>query len=120
MADMGKGTQLEQTLGEELLRIHEDSYGKGAAAVRVHTVDDVLLVFLDGLELQRSEECLVDAGQEDTVINTRAQFQEAIEPTFSAAVERATGRRVISFASITKLDPNYLCEVFRLAPQTPG
>ena len=116
MTETGKRHEIEQTLGEELLHIHEDSYGKGAAEVTVHQVDDAILVFLDGLELQRAEEFLVDAGQQETVINTRAQFQQAIETTFRAAVERATGRRVTSFASVTKLDPNYACEIFRLAP----
>ena len=38
----------------------------------------------------------------------------AIETTFRAAVERATGRRVVSFASVIKLDPNYSVEIFRL------
>ena len=117
MAEGHKGTELEQSLGAELLRIHEDSYGRGASAVKIHEVDDAVVVFLDGLKLQRTEEFLVDAGHQDTVIQTRGQYQQAIEPTFRAAVERATGRRVISFASITKLDPNYVCEIFRLAPE---
>jgi uncharacterized protein YbcI len=117
MGEGNEGTRLEQSLGAELMHIHEDSYGKGAAEVRVHEVDDAIFVFLDGLELQRVEEFLIGEGHEDTVVQTRAQFQEAIETTFRAAVERATGRRVTSFASITKLDPNYVCEIFRLAPK---
>jgi hypothetical protein len=44
-------------------------------------------------------------------------FQEAIETTFSSAVERATGRRVIAFLSQTNLDPNFAVEIFRLAPR---
>jgi uncharacterized protein YbcI len=119
MTEAGKKQQVEHALGQELLHIHEDSYGKGAAKATVHQVDDTVLVFLDGLELQRAEEFLVDSGHEETVIQTRSQFQQAIETTFSAAVERATGRRVTSFASVTKLDPNYACEIFRLAPH-PG
>jgi hypothetical protein len=48
------------------------------------------------------------------------RYQQAIETTFRAAVERATGRRVVSFASITKLSPHYVVEVFRLAEQRPA
>ena len=51
------------------------------------------------------------------VLNTRAAYQEAIQSTYQAAVERATGRRVISFVSATKLEPPFSVEIFRLAPE---
>ena len=39
----------------------------------------------------------------------------AIPPTFHAAVERATGRRVIGFASHVQLEePRFMAEIFRL------
>jgi hypothetical protein len=47
----------------------------------------------------------------------REHFQQAIQSTFRAAVERATGRRVIGFASHVQLDePRFAVEVFRLEP----
>ena len=107
----------EKALGEDLLRIHVDSYGKGAACATVHILDDSVVCFLDGLELQPSEEFLVASGRGEAVVDVRGRYEDAIETTFSAAVERATGRRVTSFASITKLDPNYGLEVFRLGPR---
>ena len=36
---------IERELAEELLKIHEDSYGKGAASVRVLMEDDTIVVF---------------------------------------------------------------------------
>jgi uncharacterized protein YbcI len=111
--------QLEEDLGRELLRIHEDSYGKGASEVKVLADEDAIVVFMDGLELQRSEEFLIEKDQADTVIQTRGMYQQAIESTFTAAVERVTGRRVVSFASVTKLDPNYIVEIFRLGERSP-
>jgi uncharacterized protein YbcI len=107
---------IEQALGEELLRIHEESYGKSARTSRVYIHDDVVFCMLDDLELMRNEEFLIGAGHEEAVLSIRSQYQQAIRATFSAAVERATGRRVISFASITGLDPNYVVEIFRLGP----
>ena len=44
-----------------------------------------------------------------------ARYEAAIETTFQAAVERATGRRVVSFVSATKLSPNYAVEIFHAA-----
>lgn len=112
-----RGT-VEAAVATELMRIHLDSYGKGAGSACVHVVDDAVLCFLDEVELQPNEEFLIDAGQADAVTEIRTRYQSAIETTFRAAVERATGRRVISFASVTKLSPNYVIEIFRLGPVT--
>ena len=73
-------------------------------------------VFFDDLELQKSEEFLIESGEGDRVVDIRSRYQSAIESTYIAVVERTTGRRVLSFSSSTKLDPNYALEVFRLAP----
>ena len=105
-----------QTLGSELLAIHEESYGTGAAKVIVHVIEDAVVAFLDGIDFHPSERFLIDNGQGETVVRTRSAYQDAIQSTFEAAVERATGRRVISFLSATKLDPPFSIEIFRLAP----
>lgn len=113
-----KSTSVEQDIARQLLRIHEESYGASAATAHALVGEDAVVVFLDGLELQRSEEFLVGAGEGQAVIDVRGRYQQAIETTFRAAVERATGRRVISFVSATKLDPNYVVEIFRLEPRS--
>lgn len=99
------------------MRIHEETYGKGAAYASTLISEDLVVVMLDDIELQHNEQFLVGAGEAQAVIEVRGRYQQAIETTFRAAVERATGRRVISFASVTKLDPNYIVELFRLAPR---
>jgi uncharacterized protein YbcI len=108
---------ISEQLEQELLRIHVESYGKGAREAKVYVHEDTVFCILDGLELLPNEEFMINAGRGDAVIDIRLRFQQAIETTFRAAVERATGRSVISFASITKLDPNYVCEVFRLGDE---
>jgi uncharacterized protein YbcI len=109
---------VEASLAEELVRIHVDSYGKGAGRTTVHIIDDAVICFLDQLELQRTEEFMINAGHGDAVVEIRTRYQAAIETTFTAVVERATGRRVVSFVSAMKLSPNYAVEIFRLGP--PG
>lgn len=109
--------QVEHEIAEELLRLHSESYGTGAATVEVLISESAVVVFLDDLELQPNEGYLVDAGRGDAVIETRRVFQQAIESTFRASIERIIGREVASFASITKLNPNFECEIFRLAPR---
>jgi uncharacterized protein YbcI len=110
-------TTVEQELAGELLRIHLESYGKGAGTARVHYLEDTVIALLDDLELLPNEEFLIGAGKGDAVVEVRSRYQQAIETTFRAAVERATGRRVVSFVSATKLAPNWVIEVFRLGPR---
>jgi uncharacterized protein YbcI len=102
---------------EEVLRIHRETYGKGAQRADVAVCENVVYCILDELELLPNEEFIIDAGRADTVVEIRMHDQQAIETTFRPAVERATGRRVVSFASITKLSPNYVVGVFRLGPR---
>jgi uncharacterized protein YbcI len=111
-----ESTQAEQAISEDLLRIHRESYGRAARLVRTYVLEDDVICFMDGLELMPSEEFLIDNGQADIVLEVRSKFQEAIEASFKAAVERATGRRVIAFLSNTALDPNFVVEIFRLEP----
>jgi uncharacterized protein YbcI len=109
--------QVAEAIAEQLLRIHRESYGRGAQRALTHVIDDTLVVLLDGLELLPNEEFLVQNGQGDAVTHLRSMYQKAIEPTFRAAVERATGRRVIAFAShITLEEPRFALEIFRLKP----
>ena len=112
--------QIADAIANELLRIHEETYGKGAVRATALLNEDAVVVFLDDLELLNSEEFLIGAGEQQAVIDVRGRYQQAIETTFRAAVERATGRRVTSFVSATKLSPNYVVEIFRLAPRDDG
>jgi uncharacterized protein YbcI len=101
----------------DLMAIHRDSYGRTAANARAYVLDDTVIVLLDGLELLPNEEFLISEGQEEAVASIRTQYQQAIAPTFRAAVERATGRRVVGFASHISLEePRFMAEIFRLEP----
>jgi uncharacterized protein YbcI len=107
--------EVTEAIAEHLLQIHRDSYGRSAERAVSNLIDDTLVVLLDGLELLPNEEFLVQNGQGDAVTHLRSMYQKAIEPTFRAAVERATGRRVIGFAShVTLQEPRFALEIFRL------
>ncbi len=97
-----------------ILAVQDRAYGTGTRAARTVVVDDLVVVVID-VELTRSEQTLLDAGNGDAVKAVRESFHLAIGPTFEAIVERATGRRVTSFLSIMSVDPVYEVEVFRLA-----
>lgn len=109
--------EIADEISRDLLTIHRESYGRPAASAEAHVLGDTVIVLLDGLELLPNEEFLIGEGQQEAVGALRTQFQEAIGPTFRAAVERATGRRVIGFVShIQMAEPRFMCEIFRLEP----
>ena len=118
-ADLASPTaeEVADEIRRDLLAIHRDSYGRAADRAEAHVLGDTVVVILDGLQLLPNEEFLIENDQGDAVARLRSQFQEAIEPTFRAAVERATGRRVIGFASHVHVrEPRFSAEIFRLEP----
>jgi uncharacterized protein YbcI len=115
MNDHPTRQQAEEEISDELVKIHEESYGAGASNVESHVLEDSVLVILD-VEVTEAERTLMTAGKGEAVRRSREDFQEAVGPTFIAVVERATGRRVTSWVSRMSIDPVYSVEVFRLAP----
>jgi uncharacterized protein YbcI len=112
----------DEEIADEICRdiqaIHSGAYGRAAASAQAHLLDDTVIVLLDGLELLPNEEFLIRQGHEEAVASVRVQFQQAIGPTFRAAVERATGRRVIGFTSHVQVEePRFMAEIFRLEPR---
>ena len=107
------------SIASDLLAIQRDSYGRSAQTAQAHVIGDTVIVILDGLDLLPHEEFLIERGRADAVRDLRESFQRTIAPTFRAAVERATGRRVLAFASHTQLEeePRFALEVFRLKPR---
>jgi uncharacterized protein YbcI len=107
--------EVSEEISREILRIYEESYGAGAASAEALVSENWVIVVLDGLELLPNEKFLVENGKHDTVLQVRTQYQHAIRSSFSAAIERATGRTVAGFASTTSVDePRFMAEVFRL------
>jgi len=107
-------------LAEEILSIHRETYGKGADRTDAYLAGDSVVCFLDGLELLPNEEFMLEREMGDAIVDIRERYQEAVGATFIAAVERATGRRVTSFLRKMSLDPHFVVEIFRLAPENAG
>jgi uncharacterized protein YbcI len=107
--------EVHDELAREILRIHEESYGRGAQRARTLMGKDFVVVILDDLELLPNEKFLIENGKAETVTQVRTQYQHAIRSSFSAAVERATGRTVVGFTSATSIDePRFMAEIFKL------
>jgi uncharacterized protein YbcI len=119
MADEEPGTgkldDVRAEIAREILEVHHESYGTGASSVDVHIADDLVVVIID-IELTAAERTLMGGDQAEAVKGTREAFQHVIAPTFTAIVERSTGRRVTAFLSSMSVEPLYAVELFRLEP----
>jgi uncharacterized protein YbcI len=107
--------EVTDEISREILRIHHESYGTGAERAQSYVGEGFVIVVLDGLDLLPNEKFLIENGKRDTVLQVRTHYQHAIRASFSAAIERATGRTVVGFASTTSVEePRFMAEVFKL------
>ena len=107
---------IRSAISQALVRLHAEHYGKGATQAKTYLLDNLVVTVLRDV-LTTAERTLVSVDRVDTVRNVRTAFQFTMEPHFREAVERITGRRVVSFMS--QVDPaNGLgVEVFVLEPE---
>ena len=106
---------MRSAISQAIVRIHAEHYGKGATQAKTYVWENLVVTVLRDV-LTVAERTLIDLGRADTVREVRTTFQYNLEPTFRAAVERLTGRRVQSFMS--QVDPlrGLGIEVFVLEP----
>ncbi|HEY6638296.1 MAG TPA: Na-translocating system protein MpsC family protein [Solirubrobacterales bacterium] len=108
-------TQVREEISREMLKIHEKSFGKGTGEIHAFVEDGWVIVLLDDPHLLPNEHFLIEAGHQDTVVEVRHQYEHAIQASFRAAIERATGRTVVGFTSTTRMDqPRFVAEIFKL------
>ena len=113
------GEQLA-AITREMVRIKSQESGRGAAEAKTYLCDDFLFCVLKG-GLTRMERNLVDHGEHRLVREGRLRFQEINASTFQGAVERITGRRVLTYESQVLFSPDYTIEIFVLGDaQSPG
>jgi uncharacterized protein YbcI len=111
--------QVLALVSNEMVRLKAEHYGKGPTEAKAYLNDDFLFVVLKG-GLTRVEETLVRTGDAGLVRTMRLRFQEQMRAEFEGAVERLTGRRVLTFASQILFDPDYVVEIFRLQSPAEG
>lgn len=113
-SDRGK---IAAAISNAIVGLHRESYGRGAKRARTVMRDEYVICFLEDMYTP-VERTLIDAGRFDTVRETRSAFQDTMREKFSAAVEDATGRKVIGFLSQVHVNPDLSIETFILEPDS--
>ena len=109
--------QLAQ-IATEMVRIKAQYYGKGPTGARAYLNGNILFCALrDGMTTV--EQTLIKGGDEKLVQQVRLRFQEQMEETFTSAVERISGHRVLTYVSQVTFDPDYVFEIAVLEDDDP-
>jgi uncharacterized protein YbcI len=106
-------------ISNALVGLKKEFYGKGPTAAKTYFNDDWVFVVLEG-GLTRSEETLLEAGEEMLVRQVRLRFQEAMTKTICGTIEEIVGRNVLTYHSQVMFDPARTVEMFLLEPLPGG
>jgi uncharacterized protein YbcI len=111
----GPETSAGPAISSELESLMNDYLGRGPTRARTYCSDDMIICVLED-ELTKAERNLAALGREDEVREIRHLFHGALRDQAIAAVERVTGRRVISFMSDHDVGRDLGAQIFVLEP----
>jgi uncharacterized protein YbcI len=111
--DLLRGGELNAAVTSALVGIHNQFLGRGPTTASTFHHENVVVTLMHGV-LTPAEQSLADTPQADAVANMRHAFQELMENDFRAAVERLTGKRVLTFISGNSVRADVSCETFIL------
>ena len=103
-------------ISNAMVAIKKQYYGRGPERAKTYLNDDYVFCAMEG-GLTRSEETLIEAGEDLLVRQYRLRFQESISGPVIGAVEEATGRRVLAYHSQIVFNPTRIFEIFLLEPE---
>ena len=103
-------------ISNAMVALKKQYYGRGPERAKTFINDDYVFCVLEG-GLTRSEETLLEAGEEKLIRQYRHRYQEVISAASIEAVEEALGRRVLTYHSQILFRPTRAFEIFVLEPQ---
>jgi uncharacterized protein YbcI len=113
-SDQLSGETLD-ALSRGMVRLKAELYGRGPEEARAFQNGEFVFCVMKG-GLTTVERTLLEANDEPLVRHVRLRFQEQMRPRFVEVAERVTGRRVLGHESQILFDPDYIVEIFVLAP----
>lgn len=109
----GTETSARLEISNGIVQLMSHLYGRGPNKAKTFIVDRYVFVVLEDL-LTRSETTLVENGRDAMVRETRIAFQSDMAAEFKGVVERAVGRKVMTYQSQIVFDPPMGFEIFVL------
>ena len=104
---------LNVAISNAIVSLMRQYAGRGPTKARTTIRENVVLVMLEQT-LTKAEQSLIAHGREDTVMEIRRAFQDAMRDESSDRVAALTGRRVLAMMSANHLDPDLAAEIYVL------
>ena len=111
------GEDLLAAVTEAMVAFHQRYHHRAPVTAKTLLLDDELLVCVLGGVYTDVEKTMIELQRAGVVHETRSAFQNAMERSFIAAVERLSGRQVLMFMSDHHVGPDIEIELFMLKPQ---
>lgn len=112
-----RGDALLAAVTEAMTALHERYHQRAPATAKTLLLDDELLVCVLGGVYTDVEKTMIEIQRRPIVQETRRAFQNATEHKFIGAVERLSGRPVLTFIPNHHVGPDMEVEVFILGPE---
>ena len=107
------GSSMTAEVANAMVGLKKKFYGRGPEAAKAFINDNYVFCMLDG-GLTQNEKTLLDAGEHRLVRKFRLRFQEVMKEPTTEAVERITGRKVLTYHSQIMFEPTVAIEIFVL------
>lgn len=111
--DAESGSSMTAEVSNAMVGLKKKFYGRGPTKAKAFINDNYVFCVLDG-GLTQNEKTLLDAGEARLVRSYRLRFQEVMAEPTTEAVERITGRKVLTYNSQIMFDPTVVVEMFIL------
>ncbi len=112
------GKKLTSAISDAIAALYRDFYGHDRTTANTFINDDVVVCVLKDI-LTTTESRLVRFGESQEVIDGRVTFQTDTQTSFTAVIERHTGRRVTAFLCANQTTPRMRLRTVLPRPQ-PG
>jgi uncharacterized protein YbcI len=110
------GDELLTAVTEAMVAFHERYYHRAPVTAKTLLLGDEVLVSVLGGVYTDVEKTMIELQGAEIVHETRSVFQKAMEHKFVAAIERLSGRKVLTFMSDHHVGPDIEIGLFMLAP----
>jgi len=115
------GDELLAAVTETMVAFHERYHHRKPVTAKTLLLGGELLVCVLGGVYTDVEKTMIELQRAPIVHETRSAFQNALRHRFIAAVERLSGREVLTFMSDHHVGPDIEIELFMLTPDgTPA
>jgi uncharacterized protein YbcI len=110
------GDELLAAVTGAMVAFHERYYHRAPGSAKTLLLGDDLIACVLGGVYTDVEKTMIELQRGAVVQDTRNAFQEAMQAKFIEAIERLSGRRVLTFVSNHHVGPDIEIELFFLEP----